>query len=185
MPLSGGSGQPVTVIASGFQPGEVVTVTWDQGKAKKQKKKNKKKGKRKKGKKGGKNRRRIIMIGTTTIGGDGRGTLTFTVPGRAGSGPHPVEGIGSSGIRATVSFEVTSGSAREKSGPRGRGKNRKRSPAQSSPDGAAVLPTNGEIAKAPPPKRKPGKARDKGGKEKGKKKGTRGKKQGKTGKRRR
>lgn len=115
-PGSGPRGGNVEVTVSDFQPGEEVTVTWDQGKPKEKKKKgNGKNNGNGKGKKAAKGKR-FIRVGTVTAALDGDASLSFTVPRNARSGGHAVAAIGSDGSRDTERFTVTSGRPRAASG---------------------------------------------------------------------
>jgi hypothetical protein len=103
-PRSAGRGQSVTVTASGFQPGEELTVMWDRVQTR-----NKKgKGKGKKGRK----RPLIVNVASATVSPSGHAVVVFHVPKDAVFGGHPIEGLGSFGTRASATFEVESGRAR-------------------------------------------------------------------------
>jgi hypothetical protein len=123
-PPSGARGEPVAIAASGFAPGERVSISWDQGSPPTQHapKHKKGKGKHKKGKGKHKHRRhrsqrdrrgpQTIAVGSTQASADGTAALTFTVPSQASLGSHRVAASGSEGNQAAFTFVVTSEPAR-------------------------------------------------------------------------
>ena len=176
-PEAAAPGEEVEVTASGFEPGETVTITWDKNEQPKTESKNKKKHKNTKGKKGKKGKRgqrgqpsaQPVSLGSATAAVDGDISLRFTVPDKAAPGKHRVEAVGSRGNRAAVTLDVTSGAPRIDSAGAGS--------AASDPDAPAPLPAadrGEEEALLPaeaiplasePPKRKPGKNRDRAGRD--------------------
>jgi hypothetical protein len=180
-PWSGARNETIQVTMSGYQGGEEVTVTWDQG----DKGKKNKKGKKGKGKKNKKKRKkgqaaRIVVMGTTTANANGDAFLSFTVPHTATYGGHQVEGIGSQGNRAAVTFEVAAASASAAAvdaappiSPESDPAADSQEPAPPSTDqelvGPAVLPPEAEV-RDPSPKRKSGKDGKRGRDDAGQKK---------------
>jgi hypothetical protein len=136
-PGSGVPRQSITLFASGYQPGEELTVTWDQGPAKHKHKK----GKGGKGKKNHKGKRKntrqaSVTLGSATVDASGKATVVISIPDRSSPGVHTIEANGSRGTRTSALFEVTSGAAQTASR-----ESHDAGPAQTSPPDAVPVET--------------------------------------------
>jgi hypothetical protein len=173
-PPEGARGEAVQLTASGFAPGETVTVSLVQ----EEKPKTKKKKKKKKGKKGKRSKRpqqpqRVMTLNSASATAAGIATLTFTVPVDAPLGRLRLDVIGTEGTRASTTFAVLPGAPRTAAAERASGPGdapdtsdgtppdnaNPSAPTGNGPEQALPPPEESDITTAAP-KRKSGKSRD-------------------------